>query len=133
MVDIGAIKLAPTRVSRVSTVFFHIIGSSEWANAEAAGRYEPDSLSSEGFIHLSLREQIARPANLLYRGRSDLVLLVVDGDALVPEVVMEPGSHGESELFPHLYGPLNLDAVLEVVGFPPNADGTFGVPDQLPD
>ena len=106
----------------------HIISESEWAAARSAGRVEPDSLRTDGFIHLSDGEQVLRPANLLYRGRHDLVLLVVDTDRLTAPVVYEPGSHGERERFPHLYGPLDTSAVVDVVPFPCRPDGGFELP-----
>ncbi|MGI9607097.1 MAG: DUF952 domain-containing protein [Acidimicrobiales bacterium] len=112
---------------------FHIIGRDDWADAVERGRHVPDDYVVDGFIHLSEKGQVLRPANLLYKGRNDLVLLVIDPGLLRAEVVYEPGSHGEQELFPHLYGPLNLDAVLEVVTFLPDADGAFVLPPGLGD
>jgi uncharacterized protein (DUF952 family) len=109
-------------------VVFHIIGSRDWADAQDRGRYAPDAFAADGFVHLSNRDQILRPANLLYRGRTDLKLLVIEVSRLRARVVCEPGSHGEDELFPHLYGQLNLDAVIDVVDFPCNPDGTFALP-----
>ena len=117
----------------MSPVFFHIIAHDAWQEAKKAGRYAPDSLALEGFIHLSQKAQITRPANLLYAGRTDLMLLVIDASRLHADVVMEPGSHGEAEDFPHLYGVLNVDAVVDAVRFPPNSDGTFDVPEGLED
>ena len=110
---------------------FHIIGSDDWAEAAATGVYSPPSITTEGFIHLSARHQILRPANLLYRGRDDLLLLRIDATALDAELVWEPGSHGEAEDFPHLYGALNLDAVVGTIEFPCGTDGGFELPPEL--
>lgn len=112
----------------MQTVVFHIIGANAWAGAQHAGEYMPEGFHEEGFIHLSKRQQILRPANLLFKGRSDLVLLEIDVEALTAELRYEPGSHGEDEMFPHLYGPLNLNAVREVHIFNCGADGTFTLP-----
>lgn len=112
-------------------MLFHIIAKQDWIEAERAGEYRPAGFDVEGFIHLSTNEQILRPANLLYNGRSDLELLVIDPERVDAEVVFEPGSHGESELFPHLYGSLNIDAVVDRVDFPCTADGSFELPEQL--
>ena len=123
---------------------FHIIAESDWRVAKELGEYRPAGLANEGFIHLSKKNQILRPANLLYRGRTDLALLVIDPSSVTSDVVYEPGSHGETEHFPHLYGPLNLDAVIGVVPFPCNASanareragatgGGFDLPEGLPD
>lgn len=113
-------------------MLFHIIDSPSWAHAREADEYRPDGLNAEGFIHLSTKSQILRPANLLYSGREDLMLLIIDPEKVDSEVVFEPGSHGEDEHFPHLYGPLNLDAVVNVVDFPCEDDGSFTLPPALP-
>ncbi len=114
-------------------MLFHIIEKQGWVDAQDRGEYHPDGLESEGFIHLSEKRQVLRPANLLYSGRQDLSILVIDPERLTSEVVYEPGSHGESENFPHLYGPLNVDAVISVVDFPCGGDGTFALPAGLPE
>lgn len=115
----------------MTLALFHIIGAAAWHDAVARGNVEPHAPSGDGFVHLSERGQILRPANLLYRGRTDLVLLVIDPARLNAEVRYEPGSHGEDELFPHLYGSLNCDAVVGTFGFRPNADGSFSLPAEL--
>jgi len=114
-----------------TTSLFHIVGRNEWSQASELGRYAPAAFAVEGFVHLSQKSQILRPANLLYRDRDDLVLLRIDPSALHAEVVYEPGSHGEAELFPHLYGQLNIDAVTEVIDFPCSPDGSFVLPSAL--
>ena len=67
------------------------------------------------------------PANRLYRGRTDLVLLYIDPSALDSPIRWEPGvaTDPESMLFPHLYGPLSASAVIKVTAYRPAADGTF--------
>lgn len=110
---------------------YHIVPADDWAVAVAAGCYTPNGYATEGFIHLSELEQLLRPANLLYVGRSDLVILVIAPCRLGGDVRYEPGSHGENELFPHLYGPLNTDAVTDVVAFPCSVDGSFALPPGL--
>lgn len=117
----------------MESVVFHIIHESAWAVAQQTNAYLPDRFVEEGFIHLSKRSQILRPANLLYRGQADLRLLVIEVERLVAELVYEPGSHGEAELFPHLYGQLNIDAVIDVLDFPCEPDGSFMLPPGLGD
>ena len=112
----------------MASELYHIIGRDDWAEAERLGRYAPDGYAIEGFIHLSKGDQLLRPANLLYRARNDLSLLRIDPERLRAELLYEPGSHGEDELFPHLYGALNLDAVIGTIAFPPNPDGSFDLP-----
>lgn len=103
----------------------HIAARADWEHAQQQGSYQLDG----PYLHLSERHQVLRPANLLYRGRDDLVLLVIARDALpAGALVYEPGAHGEDERFPHLYAPLPLDAVVGVVEFPCGADGSFALP-----
>lgn len=105
----------------------HICGRDEWDAAQAAGEYRAASLEEVGFIHLSAPYQAHLPANRLFAGRTDLVLLWLDPQRLGSPVKWEPGvpSDPESMRFPHLYGPLPVAAVAEVTPFVPGADGTF--------
>ena len=114
---------------------FHVTPAADWGAAQAAGEYRMStrgrSLEDEGFIHASRWDQVERVANVLYRGQQGLVLLVIDcGRLAAPlrEETPDGALEGEGERFPHIYGPLNLDAVVEVVPFEPQADGTFSLP-----
>lgn len=89
---------------------FHITSRAEWEQAREAGEYRPDSLTREGFIHLSHERQWRGAAERFFRGRKGLVLLVIDPERLRHEVREEPA---DGDVFPHLYGPLNVDAVTE--------------------
>jgi uncharacterized protein (DUF952 family) len=113
-------------------VIVHMATRDAWQSAQEARAYRAPSLESEGFIHFSTPVQVVRVANAIYAGRADLVLLVVDPQALTAELRYEAPVHEDSpELFPHLYGPLNLDAVKSVLPFPPGPDGTFILPAEL--
>lgn len=105
----------------------HLCSADEWSDAQTRGEHRPESLTSSGFVHLSTPEQVHLPANRLYGGRVDLVLLVVDAARLTAPVRWEPGvpTDPESMLFPHLYGPLPVEAVIHVTGYRPAADGRF--------
>lgn len=100
----------------------HICTRSDWEEARERSEYRAASLASEGFIHLSTPDQVAATANRFYLGQTGLVLLVIDAGRLLPEVRYEAA---DGALFPHLYGPLNLDAVMGASDFEPGADGTF--------
>jgi len=114
------------------SIIVHIAERAEWEFAQTTGAYRAPSLESEGFIHFSALSQVLRVANAFYAGHSDLVLLVVKSDALKAELRYEAPVHEEStEQFPHLYGPLNLDAVTKVLPFPSRADGSFDLPSEL--
>lgn len=102
-------------------MIFHIAKRSEWNAAEVAGEYVAPSLASEGFIHCSTSEQVLGSAERYYRGQSGLVLLCIDEGGLTSPLRYE-------NRFPHIYGPLNIDAVTRVVDFPCEADGSFRLP-----
>ena len=100
----------------------HICSLDDWRSAQAAGEYRADSLTIEGFIHCSRLEQVIGVANRYYSGRSDLVLLWIDPAKLSAELRWEPS---DGDVYPHLYGALNLDAITQALAFPSDADGVF--------
>ena len=100
----------------------HICKHDDWIAAREAGEYRADSLASEGFIHCSRQDQILTVATNYYPGQGDLVLLMLDPTKLTHEVRRD--TVGDDK-FPHVYGPFNLDAVISVSKFPPDADGVF--------
>jgi uncharacterized protein (DUF952 family) len=114
-------------------VICHIVKRSEWMLAVARGSYAPASLQAEGYIHCSTLAQVIDTANRFYRGQDDLILLLIDESRLKAELKYEAPTmdRGESsgELFPHLYGELNVDAVVRVVELPCEVDGSFQLPD----
>lgn len=110
-------------------ILYHIALQADWARARAEGEYAADSLETQGFIHCSTRAQIIDVANAFFRGRSDLVLLLIDAERLRAPVRYE-NLEGGNRLFPHLYGALNLDAVVQVLPFQPNAEGEFRLPEE---
>jgi uncharacterized protein (DUF952 family) len=115
----------------IMAYIFHITDRERWARAEQAGSYQADSLGSEGFIHCSTSEQVLKVANTYYEGQRGLVLLCVDTEQLGSEVRYEDASGVQfepGELFPHVYGPINVDAVVKVIGWEPGYDGRFGAP-----
>lgn len=109
-------------------MIYHIAERRVWDQALANGEYRVSSLVTEGFIHLSTKAQFIRVANFLFRGQKNLVLLEVDETLLQSELKYDPVG---DEKFPHLYGPLNVNAVVKVHEFPTEADGTFQIPKSL--
>lgn len=120
-------------------MILHITRHADWKAAQQSGTYRGDTLDSQGFIHCSTADQVLPVANFIFRGQKDLVLLVIDPDRVEPEVKFEPPINphtgkmetDKSDLFPHIYGALNLDAVVNVVDFPPNEDGSFTLPAEI--
>jgi uncharacterized protein (DUF952 family) len=107
-----------------------IVGASreQWEAARAEGYYVPADYTAEGFIHASTPRQLPAVAVKHYRGRPDLVLLYVDAESVAAEIRYEGRAGGEH--YPHIYGPLNVDAVIEALELKANADGTYTVPES---
>ena len=112
------------------TLLLHITSRAQWDRARFAGAYRSETLDTEGFIHCSTRDQVLKVANTRFRGRDDLVLLCIDSSRVQAPIQFDTIETGER--FPHIYGPLNADAVTRTVAFPPGPDGQFALPD-LPD
>jgi uncharacterized protein (DUF952 family) len=114
------------------TTILHIANSANWHSAQIAESYEADSLSTQGFIHCSRPDQVLGVANSNNRfdGQDDLVLLCIDPELVAAEIRHE-NLDGAGDLFPHIYGPLNLDAVTDVLDFTRGDDGEFTLPEQL--
>lgn len=115
----------------------HIISRDAWEAARHSPELSVPSLHSEGFIHFSTAEQLVGVANKHYRGMNDALVLVVDAAKLpIPLRWEAPNMQGDTSapapgLFPHLYCPLNTDAVRDVIDLPCRADGTFQLPAAL--
>lgn len=116
-------------------MILHILKREEWAAAVGGGAYAPPTLASEGFIHCSTAAQVVATANLFFRGVRDLVILCIDEERLTSRLKYEApamAGHERTEaLFPHLYGPLNIDAVVKVAEFPCDHEGKFALPAGL--
>jgi uncharacterized protein (DUF952 family) len=112
-----SIKMPITRI-------FHVCAPAAAAAALAQGEYRAPSLGTEGFIHLAQAHQVRGVVDRYYEGQTGLVVLVVAPELLrVPLRFEAPASMSRlaaapaadaSQLFPHLYGPLNSDAIVEV-------------------
>jgi uncharacterized protein (DUF952 family) len=106
---------------------YHITSENEWIEALAVGEYRSKDFETEAFIHCSYVHQLEEVAGRLFGGRKDLVLLVVDPSKLSCRIVDE-SLQGGGELYPHVYGPLPLDAVIKVLPLPSKHDGSFVLP-----
>jgi len=104
------------------TLIYKILPRAEWTAAQAAGRFEGSAVDlADGYIHFSAADQAAETARRHFAGRKDLMVLVVDAEALGSALRWEPSRGGE--LFPHLYAPLACDQVIEARDAPLEADG----------
>jgi len=116
----------------------HLTNSANWIEAQQQGFITAPSLAAEGFIHCSTEYQMRDVANKYYRGATDMVLVHIDPVTLASPLKWEPPAHIDGSpslpnepLFPHIYGVINLDAVIRVIDFPLNLDGSFDLPAQL--
>ena len=117
---------ATNAVSQPAPLILHVTRRDEWEGALSRGAYEADTLATEGFIHCSEANQVAEVANVRFRGRQDLVLLWIDPARVRAEIKYEEASDG-SGTFPHIYGPLDIDAVARVTEYREH-NGTFPTP-----
>jgi uncharacterized protein (DUF952 family) len=95
------------------SVIYHITIKKEWQQAEQRGHYEATSLAEEGFIHCSEERQLAGVLERFYTGKTDLLKLSIDTSKLTSSLYYD-WSPSVEDTFPHIYGPINLDAVVAV-------------------
>lgn len=101
---------------------YKIMAASEWAAAQTDGVYTGSAHDRrDGFIHFSTESQVAETAAKHFAGRTDLMLLAVDPSVLEPALKWEPSRGGA--LFPHLYAPLPVSAVVAAAELPVGPDG----------
>ncbi len=105
---------------------YHIVSRRAW-EAGGKGPYRAGSLATEGFIHCSNREQVARVANLFYAEADDLLVLEIDVGRLGARVRDENAPNGER--FPHIYGPIERDAVVAVEHLRRDENGRWVLPE----
>jgi uncharacterized protein (DUF952 family) len=106
----------------------HLCRSGDWDAAREAGEYRAESLQEVGFIHCSRPEQILWVANRYFHGMDDLVVLWIDPHRVASEIRWETA---DGQVFPHIYGVLNLEAVVAANELSPEADGTFRIISKL--
>ena len=103
-------------------LIYHLTGKDAWENARPTGEYAAPSLAEEGFIHCSKDiPQLLQVAARLYPGETNLMVLDVDLDKLTAPLKREPSRSGE--IYPHIYGRLNTDAVVRERVLLVNAEG----------
>lgn len=119
-------------------MILHLLARDSWLEAQSQGQLIAPSVATEGFAHCSTEHQIVDVANKYYRGASNIVLIHIDPTKLTSALKFEPPAHIDGSpalpheaLFPHIYGPINLNAVVEVIDFSCDEQGSFSLPSQL--
>ena len=92
-------------------IIYDITTSDEWKAGQAKGAYESASLKEEGFIHCSQQEQLPEVLIRYFSGKTGLVKLSIDPKKLTSRLIYE-WSPSLEQTFPHIYGPINTDAVI---------------------
>jgi uncharacterized protein (DUF952 family) len=100
-----------------SEYIYHITTQKEWEQAKINGEYKPAGYDEEGFIHCSIDRQVEGVLDRFYKGQTGLVKLKIE-KAKVSRPVLFELAVDLDELFPHIYGPLNLESVVEIIIIP---------------
>lgn len=109
---------------------YYIATQQEFADAQVIGHLAPPSFYEEGFVHCSFADQTLGVAHKHFHGQECLLLLEIDRTKLAAPVIEENLSGGP-DLYPHIYGILNLSAVQAVFAFSRSKDGRFALPREL--
>lgn len=107
-------------------LLFHITTKDNWKQYNNSGSYEPESLESEGFIHFSTGKQVEGVANTLFGDKDEILLLVIDATTLHEDIKYEKDEDSD-EKFPHLYSPLNTNAIIDKIPIKTENDGRFDI------
>lgn len=111
-------------------MIYIVITNEDYKKIEHLKEYSPASLQSEGFIHCSLIHQTEFVGNRFYKDATDVQILSLDENKIISKVVYEDLSNlGDN--FPHIYGPLNMDAVVAVTPYSKNKNGLYELPENL--
>ncbi len=95
-------------------IIYHLTTKPEWLEARSRGEYEAPSLADEGFIHCSEERQLSGVLERYFRGQTGLLKLSIDTERLTSPLYYD-WSPSLEDTFPHIYGPINLDAVVAEV------------------
>jgi len=91
---------------------YHVVLPAVWERFKTKPSYQPDSLATEGFIHCSYASQLEGVLERYYGGVEKVLILTIETDKLLSKLVKEPSTN--DELFPHIYGRLNINSVVDV-------------------
>lgn len=107
-------------------LIFHITTEEEFQNHKEGGEYHPESIDTDGYIHCSKGSQIEEAANRLFPDADQIVLLIIDIPTLSADVKYEADEE-TGEKFPHIYGPLNTNAIMDKLNIFTEDSGAFKI------
>jgi uncharacterized protein (DUF952 family) len=116
-------------IKKFMHTILHITQRPAWGTAKNLGTYHGNTLATEGFIHCSTLAQVIGSANRFFKSQSDLVILLIDVDRVKAEIRYEGAD--PTNLFPHIYGELNIDAVVQVIDLETDPNGFFVLPPEI--
>lgn len=105
-------------------MIYHMLTAATWNAQRSNQPYTCSSLETEGFIHCTAEsERLLQVANAFYtKEAGEFLILCIDEAEVDAEIRWE---RADGHLFPHIYGPLNLDAILKILPFPRDYSGRF--------
>ena len=103
---------------------YHIVLPGVWERFKSRPSYQPDSLATEGFIHCSYASKLEAVLKRYYSNVEKVLILKIDTDKLLSKLVKEPST--DNEIYPHIYGRLNISAVVDVQERVVKGDGFEG-------
>ena len=109
---------------------YHMTLPEDWNRAESKGEYHHPSLDDENFIHCSTKAQTEETANIYFKNSPQLLLLKIDPNKLTAKLQFDHSASRQQD-FPHIYGPLNLDAVIDKALLTKDSHGLFTWPDNF--
>ena len=108
-------------------VIVHVTPGNYWENAKAKHYFLPESLKRNGYISCATEQQLADSAQFLYKDKLNQKILYIKQEKVTAQIVYED-IHETGQEFPHIYGALNVDAVIKVVDFKLSPSGQFDLP-----
>lgn len=113
----------------MSTIY-KVCPAPAWREAERQGAFRGSADDRrDGFIHFSTASQVAGTVAKHFAGQTGLFLIAIDADALGEALKWEPSRGGE--LFPHLYGELDIGAVIQILDLRTRSDGSHDIPELV--
>ncbi|MDY6868972.1 MAG: DUF952 domain-containing protein, partial [Chloroflexota bacterium] len=105
---------------------FHLVKKNVWEEKKSNSRYHPESIDSQGFIECISGKDIEPVVNNKFKGEKGILLIVINTALIEPKLKYEEDSESKVTR-PRIYGPLNLDAVIDKIELAPEEDGSFQI------